>query len=399
MNRSRRRSRRSRSGAGSRGCAVSSKASARCSSRPYLLNADYASTARSTGSPPKRGHHRPRRGAGRPGDCSDRPPTRPLTGADRAALAPRARQHRLPEVEDAGAHRGTSRSSTSGSPPTTSMRSPRSIAARPAGWARTRTRSPTSRMIPRGPMDEPAMTMASACAHADFRRARRGHLTARAATAATHRPRDLAILSLHWQPARRRTIPLAAIVGTVEATTDFDASFRPDQRARGLALAEHRARPPRRPPGPPDRRDRTGGRLLRPRRAPPCLGRTCPRARRDRGVDQPAVSTRARPASAVHSASSLKDRGAVVYAPFSGLTKSRLASVQMIAVPSALIVSNRSASGSSCRRDERRSSRTPRRLRERPDTGRREPAQSDRRIARRATPTEGLRPGACELST
>ena len=103
------------------------------------------------------------------------------------------------------------------------------------------------------------------------------------------RPRDLAdAASLHWQPARRRAIPLAAIVGTVEATADFDAELPAGERARGLALAQHRARPSRRPPAPPDRRDRADGRLLRPRRPPSGLGRACPRARRDRGVDQPA---------------------------------------------------------------------------------------------------------------
>jgi ParB-like nuclease family protein len=42
------------------------------------------------------------------------------------------------------------------------------------------------------------------------------------------RPSHLAdIAALCWRPARRREIPLAAIVGTVEATADFDAQLRP----------------------------------------------------------------------------------------------------------------------------------------------------------------------------
>jgi hypothetical protein len=84
--------------------------------------------------------------------------------------------------------------------------------------------------------------MASAFAHADFRRARRGHLTARALRRLRPtRPRDLAnAASLHWQAARRRAIPVDAIVGTVEATADFDASFRPARdrvAARWLSIA------------------------------------------------------------------------------------------------------------------------------------------------------------------
>ena len=84
--------------------------------------------------------------------------------------------------------------------------------------------------------------MASASAHADFRRARRGHLAARARRRLRRtRPRDLAdAVSLHWQPARRRAIPLAAVVGTVEATAEFDASFRPASErvaSRWLSIA------------------------------------------------------------------------------------------------------------------------------------------------------------------
>jgi hypothetical protein len=67
----------------------------------------------------------------------------------------------------------------------------------------------------------------------DFARARRGHLLARVRRQLTRRPcgarpRDLAhVAAIYWLPARLRPIPLAAIVGTVEATADFDAHFRP----------------------------------------------------------------------------------------------------------------------------------------------------------------------------
>ena len=98
--------------------------------------------------------------------------------------------------------------------------------------------------------DRTATAIASASAHADFRRARRGQLRARARLRLRRtRPRDLAHApALHWQPARRRTIPLAAIVGTVETTADFDASFRPaSERVAGrwlsIARAHHDGRP------------------------------------------------------------------------------------------------------------------------------------------------------------
>jgi hypothetical protein len=99
-------------------------------------------------------------------------------------------------------------------------------------------------------MDTPTTTLALACAHADFRRARRGHRTARARGRLQRtRPRDLTnTAALHWQPARRRTIPLTAIVGTVDATTDFDARFRPAServasRWLSIARAHHDGRP------------------------------------------------------------------------------------------------------------------------------------------------------------
>jgi hypothetical protein len=76
-------------------------------------------------------------------------------------------------------------------------------------------------------------TMASIGARADFQRARRRRLAARAWRLTARRPsptrpRDLGdVVSLFWRPARRRSIPLEAIVGTVDATADFDADFRP----------------------------------------------------------------------------------------------------------------------------------------------------------------------------
>jgi len=92
--------------------------------------------------------------------------------------------------------------------------------------------------------------MASAFAHADFRRARRAHLTARVRRRwRAEPPRDLAdAVALHWQPARRRAIPLAAIVGTIEATADFDSRFRPAServasRWTSIARAHHDGRP------------------------------------------------------------------------------------------------------------------------------------------------------------
>jgi hypothetical protein len=72
----------------------------------------------------------------------------------------------------------------------------------------------------------------SADARAEFARARRGHLVAgarrRLRREGQTRPRHLGdIAALYWRPARLRYIPLAAIVGTVEATADFDAQLRP----------------------------------------------------------------------------------------------------------------------------------------------------------------------------
>lgn len=69
---------------------------------------------------------------------------------------------------------------------------------------------------------------------ADFERARRAYLAARALrrlpfrrTGRAH-PRSLdGVRALSWTGRRRRVIPLTAIVGTMDATADFDADFRP----------------------------------------------------------------------------------------------------------------------------------------------------------------------------
>src|SRR4029079_19610940 len=71
-------------------------------------------------------------------------------------------------------------------------------------------------------------------AHEDFRRARRAHIAGRAvhrlsrpSTGQSH-PRTLSgDHALAWTPSRLRVVRLDAIVGTVEATSDFDAEFRP----------------------------------------------------------------------------------------------------------------------------------------------------------------------------
>jgi hypothetical protein len=89
-------------------------------------------------------------------------------------------------------------------------------------------------------------------AHADFQRARRAQIAARALhwlwprrTRQSH-PRALdAIRALAWTPSSLRVIALDAIVGTVDATADFDAAFRPTThriaaRWQRIALAHRR---------------------------------------------------------------------------------------------------------------------------------------------------------------
>jgi hypothetical protein len=92
-------------------------------------------------------------------------------------------------------------------------------------------------------------------ARADFERARRLHRAERARRRLmarrpiATRPRDLGdIAVLAWRRARLRSIPLEAIVGTVDATTDFDAGFRPatdriSSRWQRVARAQREGRP------------------------------------------------------------------------------------------------------------------------------------------------------------
>lgn len=93
---------------------------------------------------------------------------------------------------------------------------------------------------------------AAAAARADFRRARRAHLAARALRRlcvrrpGSTRPRNLGdVAALVWRPSRLRSIPIEAIAGSVDPTADFDAEFRPAtdrvaSRWESIALA-HRA--------------------------------------------------------------------------------------------------------------------------------------------------------------
>ena len=98
-------------------------------------------------------------------------------------------------------------------------------------------------------------TTARAGARADFERARRSHLAARLGRLikvrrpSRTRPRDLGdVAALFWHSTRRRSVPLDAIVGTVDATTDFDAGFRPaadrvSSRWQSVARAHRDGRP------------------------------------------------------------------------------------------------------------------------------------------------------------
>jgi hypothetical protein len=81
---------------------------------------------------------------------------------------------------------------------------------------------------------EPLVPAATAAARADFERARWRERAARACRRlmahrpTATRPRDLGgVAALSPGPARLRPIPIEAIVGTVDATADFDAGFRP----------------------------------------------------------------------------------------------------------------------------------------------------------------------------
>src|SRR3954447_18709289 len=80
----------------------------------------------------------------------------------------------------------------------------------------------------------PRAAGALAGARAEFARARRRARAARARRRllahqpGATRPRDPgSVAALPLGPARLRPVPLDAIVGTVDAATDFDADFRP----------------------------------------------------------------------------------------------------------------------------------------------------------------------------
>src|SRR5215210_8850757 len=101
----------------------------------------------------------------------------------------------------------------------------------------------------------PTIGMAGTDPRADFQRARWAYLVARvrrrltARRPARTRPRDLGdIAALSWRTPRLHAIPLEAIVGTVDATVDFDASFRPAtdriaSRWQSIARAHREGRP------------------------------------------------------------------------------------------------------------------------------------------------------------
>jgi len=92
-------------------------------------------------------------------------------------------------------------------------------------------------------------------ARTDFQRARRAQIAARAlhwlAPRRTRQSHPRALDGMHalsWTASSLRVIPLDAIVGTVEATTDFDADFRPTTnriftRWQRVALAHRRGHP------------------------------------------------------------------------------------------------------------------------------------------------------------
>jgi hypothetical protein len=97
--------------------------------------------------------------------------------------------------------------------------------------------------------------MAMVDVSSDFQRARRAYLAARVVRWLTpgrrgpSRPLALeGVPALSWQGARLSVIPLAAVIGTVDVTYDFDARFRPAapylaSRWQNVALAHRRGVP------------------------------------------------------------------------------------------------------------------------------------------------------------
>ncbi len=139
---------------GSMPSATSCRRSTRSSCTRTCSTRRFAPTARRRGSPPRRGR-RSRKGEvlDDPVGRRDRLASGALAGTGRAALAHPARQHRVPEVDDAGADRGElpalrlrARSTTRWSS------SARSTAARRAARGRTPTRSLRPREWPAGPV-------------------------------------------------------------------------------------------------------------------------------------------------------------------------------------------------------------------------------------------------------
>ena len=111
--------------------------------------------------------------------------------------------------------------------------------------------TPTQHSQPR----TPTVGMAGTDPRADFQRAHTAHLFARATRWLTARrptrtrPRNLGnVTALSWRTPRLRAVPLEAIVGTVDATVDFDANFRPAthriaSRWQSIARAHREGRP------------------------------------------------------------------------------------------------------------------------------------------------------------
>jgi len=97
--------------------------------------------------------------------------------------------------------------------------------------------------------------MAMVDVSSDFQRARRAYHAARVVRGLTpgrrgpSRPRALeGVAALSWRGARLDVIPLAAVIGTVDMTYDFDARFRPAApylaaRWQHVALAHRRGVP------------------------------------------------------------------------------------------------------------------------------------------------------------